>query len=72
MTNTEYKMIVKNLTSIIFTVHTSMTVGNEEIEKLFSNNSKLERSNEDLEIMMVNTHALKKELEYLKNKIVYA
>ena len=72
MSNAEYKMLVEKLTSEMFNVHTSMTAANEEIQKLSASNSKLIDRNEHLELSLMNTEALKQEVEYLKNKIVCA
>ena len=71
LSNAEYKMIVEKLTFEMFNVHTSMTAANEDIQKLSAINSKLISRNEHLELMLLNIEALKQELEYLKNKIIY-
>ena len=63
-------MLVEKITYEMFNVHTSMTVVNEEIQKLSTSNSKLIDRNEHLELSLVNTEALKQKVEYLKNKIV--
>ena len=54
----EYKIPVEKLTSELFNVHTSMTVANEEIQKLFASNFKLISINEHLELILVNIEAL--------------
>ena len=59
MSNVEYKMLVEKLTSEMFNVRTSMTVANEEIQKLPASNSKLIERNEHLDLSVVNTEALK-------------
>ena len=41
ISNVEYKMLVEKLTFEMFNVHTSMTAANEEIQKLFTSNSKI-------------------------------
>ena len=72
LSNVEYKKLVEKLTSEMFNVHTSMTAAKEEIQKLSASNSKLIERNEHFELSVVNTEVLKQEVEYLKNKIVYA
>ena len=72
ISNVEYKMLIEKLTSEMFNVHTSMTIANEEIQKLSTGNSKLIERNEHLELSLLNNEALKQEVEYFKNKIVCA
>ena len=63
MSNIKYKMFFEKLTSEMFNVHTSMTVANEEIQKLSASNSKLIERNKHLELSVVNIEALKQEVE---------
>ncbi|KAK1365156.1 hypothetical protein POM88_040717 [Heracleum sosnowskyi] len=72
MTPIQYKQTVEDMSTEMFNIHTSMLAANEEIDRLTARNLELTEKNEELELMVVNLDGLKKEVEYLKNKVICA
>ena len=72
MSSSEYKVVVEQLSIDMFNIHTSLTTSNEEIAKLSARNELLNKRNEELELTTMHVENLKKEIEYLDNKVLCA
>ncbi|KAK1355317.1 CCHC-type domain-containing protein [Heracleum sosnowskyi] len=70
MTPSQYKKTVEDMSTEMFNIHTSMLVANEEIDRLTAKILELTEKNEELALKIVNLDGLKKEVEYLKNKVI--
>ena len=68
----DYKIIVDQLYVDMFNIHTSLTAANEEVTRVSTRNEKLIKRNEELELFAMQVENLKKEIEYLENKVLCA